>query len=185
MPSAFTHIFAAGALGKMYTLEKMPMRFWVLSLLCAVLPDIDIIGYYYFGIKYNSMFGHRGFSHSLLFALLLSLFVVLLAFPAIQRFSKKWWGLLAFFFLVTASHGFLDSMTDKGMGVGFFIPFDDTRYFMPWRPIYASPMKIARFFSKSGIEVLTAEIIWIWVPIIALYTGVAMYRKKKTKQPID
>jgi inner membrane protein len=181
MPSAFTHIFAAGALGKMYTVEKMPTRFWVLAAGCSVLPDIDIIGYYFFGIRYGGMFGHRGFSHSLTFALLVSVLVVLLAFPAVQRFSKKWWSMLAIFFVVTASHGILDSMTDKGMGVGFFIPFDNTRYFMPWRPIYASPMKIAKFFSRTGLEVLTAEIIWIWIPMTALYAGVRALRKMKER----
>jgi inner membrane protein len=183
MPSVFTHIFIAGALGKTYTAENMPARFWVLAAVCSILPDIDIIGYYFFGIRYNSMFGHRGFFHSVTFALLLSVVVVMLVFPTIQRFSKKWWFMFAFFFLVTASHGILDSMTDKGMGVGFFIPFDNTRYFMPWRPIYASPMKIARFFSQAGIEVMIAEIIWIWIPMMVFYAAVAVYRKKRRNRP--
>ena len=179
MPSAFTHLFVAGALGKTYTAEKMPARFWVLSAVCSVLPDIDIIGYYFFGIRYGSMFGHRGFFHSLAFALLVSVLVVMLAFPSFRLFSKKWWSVLAFFFIVTASHGILDSMTDKGMGVGFFIPFDNTRYFMPWRPIYASPMSIARFFSQAGLEVLMREIIWIWVPMIAIHAVAWLYRKRR------
>ena len=91
--------------------------------------------------------------------------------------------MVVYCFVVTATHGILDSMTDKGMGVGFFIPFDNTRYFMPWRPIYASPMKISRFFSQTGLEVLTAEIIWIWIPITVFYVGVAVYRKKWSNRP--
>ena len=91
--------------------------------------------------------------------------------------------MVVYFFVVTASHGILDSMTDKSMGVGFFIPFDNTRYFMPWRPIYASPMKISRFFSQTGLDVLTAEIIWIWIPITVFYAGVAVYRKKWSNRP--
>jgi len=82
-----------------------------------------------------------------------------------------------------ASHGFLDSMTDKGMGVGFFIPVDNTRYFMPWRPVYSSPMKISKFFSSAGIEVLTAEIIWIWIPVMLFYAGASLYRKKMQSLP--
>lgn len=178
MPSAFTHIFAAGALGKLYSAEKMPVRFWVLIAICSILPDIDIAGYYYFGIKYNSMFGHRGFFHSLLFAFVVALCVASFAFSH-ARFSRKWWAMLVFFFCVTASHGLLDSMTDKGMGVGFFIPFDNTRYFMPWRPIYASPMKIQQFFGPAGLEVLLAEILWIWVPILIIYGTVTLYRKTR------
>jgi inner membrane protein len=161
----------------------MSTRFWVLTAGCSVLPDIDIIGYYFFGIRYNSMFGHRGFFHSLIFALLVSIIVVLVAFPAISRFSRKWRAMLVFFFIVTASHGLLDSMTDKGMGVGFLIPFDNMRYFMPWRPIYASPMSISRFFSYAGLEVLMQEVVWIWLPMIALSVCVAVCRKMKKSQP--
>ncbi len=45
MPSAFTHIFIAGVLGKTYAFEKMSMRFWVFTAVCTLLPDVDIIGY--------------------------------------------------------------------------------------------------------------------------------------------
>jgi inner membrane protein len=176
MPSEFTHIFVSTALGKISFNEKLPARFWLLTAIGTVLPDIDVIGYYY-GIKYGDVLGHRGFTHSLTFALLASTLVVLVAFPALSRFSKRWWWMLAFFFVVIASHGVLDAMTDKGMGVGFFSPFDNTRYFMPWRPIFASPMRISRFFSHTGIEVLTKEIIWIWTPLLLVYAGVSMYRK--------
>lgn len=180
MPSAFTHIFVAEALGKTRAVEKMSARFWVLAGVCSILPDIDIVGFY-LGIKYGSMFGHRGFFHSLTFALIVSVVLVLLAYPAVLRYSKKWWSLVAFFFVVTASHGLLDSMTDKGLGVGFFIPFDNTRYFMPWRPVYASPMRIEKFFSHSGLEVLLGEIVWIWLPMLSLYGIVHLCRKRKKK----
>src|SRR6267378_8050335 len=48
-------------------------------------------------------------------------------------------GLWRFFFLATASHGLLDAMTNGGLGVAFFAPFCDTRYFLPWQPIVVSP----------------------------------------------
>ena len=180
MPSEFTHIFVSAVLGKTSYAEKMPLRFWALAAICSVLPDIDVVGYYY-GVKYGDLFGHRGFTHSLTFALLVAVLVVVLAFPAIVRFSRKWWGMVAFFFVVTASHGILDSMTDKGFGVGFFMPFDNTRYFLPWRPIFASPMRISRFFSHSGVEVLIREITWIWTPLLMVYAGMTLYRKNKQR----
>ncbi len=84
MPSAFTHIFFAETLGKTSFIEqKMPLRFWVLTAVCSVLPDLDILGYYA-GIKYGSLFGHRGFFHSLTFALLVAILVVVLFFPMID-----------------------------------------------------------------------------------------------------
>ncbi len=180
MPSVFTHVFVAETLGKTFMHEKMPIRFWVLAALCSALPDIDILGFY-MGVRYGSIFGHRGFFHSITFALLAGLLVVLAAFPAVARFSKKWWGLLAFFSSIILSHGFLDSVTDKGLGVGFFIPFDNTRYHMLWRPVYASPMRISRFFSESGLRVLYNEILWIWVPMIAVYGLGGLLRKRKQR----
>ena len=183
MPSAFTHIFAAGILGKASFLqEKLPVRFWVLTAVCSILPDLDIVGFY-LGIKYGDVLGHRGFFHSLTFALLVAIFVVVLAFPAVTRFSKKWWSLLVFFFAVTVSHGLLDSMTDKGLGVGFFIPFDNSRYHMPWRPVFASPMRIEKFFSYSGLQVLLNEIVWIWLPMIGMSAIVMVLRKKRRPGP--
>jgi inner membrane protein len=182
MPSEFAHIFVSGILGKTYTEGKMPSRFWVLTAVCSVLPDIDLLGNY-LRVRYNGTFGHRGFTHSLTFALLASVLVVVLAFPAARRFSKKWWGLIAFFFVVTASHGVLDSMSARGMGVGFFIPFDNTRYSLPWRFPFASPVSISKFFSRDGLEVLIGEIIWIWLPMLLLYACVSLYRKRNQPRP--
>ena len=178
MASGLTHLFTAAALGKTYTGEKMLPRFWVLASVCAVLPDLDVLGYYY-GIRYADLFGHRGFTHSLFFAMLLGLVVVVAAFRTVPALSKQWWGLVGFFFAVTASHGVLDAMTDKGYGIAFFLPFDSTRYFLPWRPIYASPMRISRFFSRTGCEIVAGEILWIWGPLTLVAASAWWYRRKK------
>jgi len=72
--------------------------------------------------------------------------------------------LWTYFFVATASHGFLDAMTNGGLGVAFFSPFDNTRYFLPWRPIVVSPISVNRFFSERGLAVLQSELLWIWIP---------------------
>ena len=180
MPTIFSHAVAALALGKTYAGTKRPMRFWVLSVLCAVLPDADVIGFS-FGLR-GSMFGHRGFSHSLLFALLLALAVVCLAFRQRRAFSQGWWSLLCYFFLVTASHGLLDALTDGGSGVAFFAPFDATRYFFPWRPIEVSPISLDRFFSPRGLEVIKSEVVWIWIPAILLVAAAWLYRRLRASR---
>jgi len=177
MASAVTHLFAAGVLGKTFMARKMPVRFWALAAFCSLIPDIDLIGYSY-GIKYGDMLGHRGFTHSLSFAFLLSILVVGAAFHALPRFSKAWWQLVGYFFLATASHGVLDAMTDRGLGTGFFIPFDDSRYFLFWRPLHASPLRIARFFSEQGVHIITGELLSVWLPLCAIYAGVWISRKK-------
>ena len=82
----------------------------------------------------------------------------------------------AFFFLVTASHGVLDAITDDGLGIAFFSPFSNTRYFLPWRPLRVSPIGIARFISPWGLEVIKRELLWLWLPAWALLSGSVIVR---------
>ncbi len=176
MASAFTHAFAAIALGKTCYRAKMGWRFWALAIGSSVLPDLDVIGFA-FGIQYGEMLGHRGLLHSLPFALLWSLIVVSLEFKPVSRFSKEWWRLMVFFFLVTASHGVLDAMTNGGLGVAFFAPFDSTRYFFPWQPINVSPIGVTQFFSEWGAVVLLSEIKYVWLPLSVLWISILLLQK--------
>lgn len=128
------------------------------------------------------MLGHRGFSHSLLFALLLALLIVRLAFKRTPAFSGGWWKLVTFFFVATASHGLLDALTDGGSGVAFFAPFDGTRYFFPWRPIEVSPISLDRFFSQRGMEVIKSELVWIWLPVGLLVLAAWLYRRLRASR---
>ncbi len=75
MASAFSHAFVAVALGKTWTGARMAWRFWVLSAVCAVVPDADVLGFA-FGVRYGDVLGHRGLTHSLAFAFVLAVVVV-------------------------------------------------------------------------------------------------------------
>jgi len=70
-------------------------------------------------------------------SLRLSWIVALVVFP---RPPERWTRFLLFsyFFVVTASRGALDAMTDGGLGIAFFAPFDNRRYFFPFRSIKVS-----------------------------------------------
>jgi len=145
----------------------MSARFWVLSVLCAVIADADVLAFK-FGIPYSHMFGHRGFFHSLFFALLLGIFVGFAFFPERGIYSRAQWMIVAYFFLLAASHGILDAFTDGGLGIGLFSPFDNTRYFFPITPIEVSPLSIRGFLTGWGIRVLMSEFVWVWVPVLAV-----------------
>lgn len=164
MPSVVSHSVVALLSAKIATGEERPQHFWLWAVVCSILPDADVVAFL-FDIRYGEVFGHRGFSHSLSFALILAVLVVRFAFANVVRFSRSWWALVSFFFLITASHGILDAMTDGGLGVAFFAPFDSSRYFLPWRPIRVSPISIAPFFSERGLGVLRSEALWIWIPL--------------------
>ena len=139
MPSIFSHAIFASALGIAYTPEPraMPTRFWVLTAACAILPDADAIGFA-LGVRYDSMWGHRGLTHSIAFALLIGLAVGVCAFGTRPNGLGKL-QLVVYFTLVTLSHPLLDALTNGGRGVALLAPFSAERYFFPFRPIEVSP----------------------------------------------
>ncbi len=159
-------VFSVSA-GVTFAPRVVPNHYWFLCLICSVIPDIDSIAFS-FGIPYSHFFGHRGFFHSPFFALLLSLFFVSVFSGGIRLFSRQWFLSMAFFFLLSASHGLLDAFTNGGSGVALLSPFDQTRYFFPWRPIVVSPIRAASFFSGWGLAVIQSEFLWVWLPSFAM-----------------
>ncbi|MBU6435858.1 MAG: metal-dependent hydrolase, partial [Nitrospirae bacterium] len=142
MASAFAHAAVAVTLATAWVKRpKLPVRFWVLGAACAMGPDLDILGYW-LGIPYEHILGHRGLTHSLPFAAVISGLVVGVGFsgPEWVRFRPQ---LLFYFFVATASHGVFDAMTQGGLGVAFFAPFEPTRYFFPFRPIPVFPIEVS------------------------------------------
>jgi len=175
MASAFGHALAAITLGSGFSKTLKNKKFWTLGIICSILPDADVIGFQ-FNVAYESFWGHRGFSHSLLFAALVGIIVTALFFRK-DFLSKKGLGLTFYFFLCTASHAILDALTSGGLGIAFFSPFDDTRYFFPWRPIQVSPIGIDDFLGEWGKRVLLSEAIWIGIPCAAYLILVFIIRK--------
>lgn len=178
MPSAFSHAVAAAALGRAYTTRTLPVRFWVLSAACAVAPDIDVLSNR-LGFDYTTMPGHRGFTHSLFFAMVLSGLVTLLAFRKPVAGTSRL-SLFAFFFAATASHSILDAMVDGTLGVAFFAPFSEARFFLPWRPIVSSPIGWA-FFSPAGATTFMNEFVWVWVPSLIVILAPWIHNRFFTK----
>ena len=130
-----------------------------------MVPDLDVIGFA-FGIRYGDLLGHRGLSHSIAFAVCLALIAT---FGAVSRDARWKERIIVYFylFLATASHGVLDALTNGGLGIAFFSPFDPTRYFFEFQPIKVSPIG-AHFFSGQGVEVIRSELAWVWVPSFAV-----------------
>ncbi len=161
MPSAFGHALFASALGASFRARGAVIA---AAAFCAVAPDFDVVAFR-FGIAYASPLGHRGFSHSLVFALLLGGAVTLLLRARLRDGARPPFArTFALLTLATTSHGVLDAMTNGGLGVAFFSPFDLTRYFLPWRPIAVSPLGVSSFFGERGFHVLASESTWIGAP---------------------
>ncbi|MCF6361538.1 MAG: metal-dependent hydrolase [Cyclobacteriaceae bacterium] len=165
MASVFGHALTAVALGSSFKKSLLNWKSWTLGIICSILPDADVLGFK-LGITYASFWGHRGFTHSLLFALLLGITVMVFFYQKRTSTIEKIL-LTSYFALSTAFHGILDALTNGGLGVAFFAPWDNTRYFFPWRPIKVSPIGIESFFSEWGLKVLMSEAIWIGIPCLS------------------
>ena len=175
MASVFTHAFVALSLGSAILPRGAAARVWFIGAACAVIPDLDVIGFWW-GIPYEHVLGHRGLTHSLAFAAILSGLLIAIGFrDRVWRTvrSRVW----LYLFLATASHGFLDALTHGGLGIAFFAPFDDTRYLFPFRPIPAAPLSIAGFFTAEGLRILGSEVVWIWIPATVFIAIGWRYRK--------
>jgi len=176
MATVISHSIAALAVGKAFAPTGMPPKFWILTAICAALPDTDVITFS-LNIRYGDMLGHRALTHSFSFALVLSLLVVSAFFREVTTGSVASFTLLFYFFVVTASHGVLGATTNGGLGVAFFAPFSSNRYFLPWRPIEVSPIGIQPFFTSRGAAVLWSELKWIWLPSAVLIAAAGACRK--------
>ena len=129
--------------------------------LLSMLPDADVVGLS-LGVDYGAAWGHRGASHSLVFAAIVGALVALMA----RACGTSMWrtGILAT--LVVASHGVLDTLTDGGLGCALLWPFDDTRYFAPVNPIPVSPIGFQVLSSRglyaAAIELLLFAPLWAY-----------------------
>jgi inner membrane protein len=159
VPSVLSHPAVPLALSAAAGSRLVPGGVVLAAFAASVLPDADSFGYWA-GVPYDSPFGHRGFTHSLVFAGLVALAAAAFA----RRLRAPAATVFAVVFVAGASHGILDAMTTGGRGVAFFSPFSNARYFLPWRPIEVSPIGIRGFFMMRGAQVFASELAWIWLP---------------------
>lgn len=178
MPTIFSHAIFAGVARKAFVKESVSFWLWLLTALCAIIPDADVAGLA-FGVKFGSLFGHRGFTHSIMFALIFGGFVAFLTDRFLQT-GLSFIKLFVYFSLATFSHPLLDMLTNGGSGVALLAPFSNERYFFPWRPVEVSPIGMG-FFSDRGLDVILSEIIWIWLPAIAILITAMIIRKLRGK----
>jgi inner membrane protein len=178
MPTIFSHPAVAIAFKPAFDRWKLDRTTFAVGILCSILPDLDVLGFG-FGIRYGDLLGHRGLTHSILFAVAISLFSTL-ALRA-RRQDIPWAPLFGFLFLCSISHGILDAFTDGGLGIAFFSPFSNTRYFFPWRPIRVSPIGFSNFIHRRGIEVLQSEILFVWIPSVLIAILFRLFLRKKSE----
>lgn len=180
MPTVFSHPAVPLAIGLGLGSKVVSKRLLVAGVVTSILPDLDVLAFR-FDIPYVSALGHRGFTHSLSFALL----VALIGTAASRTLHTTFRTAFLFLFLATASHGILDAFTDGGLGIAFLWPWSAERFFAPIRPIRVSPLSISRFFSQRGVSVLQSELIWIGLPCVLAALALSLHRFGHFQNPND
>lgn len=185
MPSIITHAAVPLALWCAADRGRIPPRLLAAGVIASMLPDADVLAFA-LHIPYADAFGHRGASHSLLFACVLAMVAALLhsfgrgrpwSAPHSSGSRRPWSApttqpatlastvqAAVFVFVCAASHPLLDAMTSGGLGVALAWPWSDHRFFAPWRPIRVSPFA-PQFFSARGLATLLSELRWVWLPL--------------------
>lgn len=174
MPTLFTHALLPLAAGVALGSARVPPRLVAAGMIAAVLPDADV-AMFKFGIDYAHAFGHRGASHSLLFALACGI----LGAGASRWLHARARTAFLFIALAAASHPLLDMLTDGGLGVALYWPWSDARHFAPWRVIEVSPFA-HRFFSARGVEVMLSELRCVWWPALTVAALTFWIRRRKS-----
>lgn len=176
MPTILSHlavpISVAVALGP----RRVSWGMLAAGMVAAVLPDADSVAFK-LGIPYGGMWGHRGFTHTLGFALV----VGLLGWWAASRWRiPRGYG-YAWIALCVFSHPVLDTLTNGGLAIALYWPLTDTRFFSPWRPVVVSPVDFRQFVDTGGLSlrgsrVLLSELMFIWLPLLGAACGVSCLR---------
>ena len=146
------HLAVGAALGAVYSRATgSNPRIAILTFAgLALAPDLDLVTSA-FGVPSNTPLDHRGFTHSLPFAMGLGLLVSL----ALHRRGR---GLLAglLTFGALSSHGFLDSMSERGGGPMLLWPLTTEGYEFLWRPI-PGVLTASHYLTMEAIPTLVQE----------------------------
>lgn len=172
MPSSISHVAVPITIASVAGKRNVPKALLKAGMAAAVIPDLDLVGLV-FGIPFEHPIGHRGFFHSPVFGLLLAL-VSLGAWRKLGPSRSLVFGVV---FLSILSHSMLDAATYGSVGVAFLSPFSNERFLLPWRPIPVVPMALTSLFGLGGLAMVVAEVVWIWMPCLAVIGFFRLLRK--------
>jgi inner membrane protein len=183
--ATYLHFAPAVALAVALGPRRIGWRLMVAGAVCGIVPDLDFLSIRMGFDRYGGTYGHRGFTHSLGFALLIGLLAALWTSSVAPGWRRRV-GRGAFLALCTASHPLLDSLFDVGICSAWLWPLDGARHCLDWRPI---PMQGIALF---GEQRFLMELQWIGVPLLELanvgmllrHAGTAVLKRLCGRQPV-
>jgi inner membrane protein len=132
----------------------------------AEFPDFDIFPVA-LGVPDAGLLGHRGFSHSLLAAVMLGLLAAAIG----RRFGWPFVRTAVAATLAAASHGILDACCEGGRGIPLLWPLSSTRFLFPWRVLPDAPRGISMLSRAGLIDFVVEFAIFFPLTAFALWRG--------------
>lgn len=158
MASPWAHAIAGAAAGAFYQAPRQRRRVITLAAICAVAPDLDLIGWP-LGISPFAPLGHRGLSHSIAFAVALGAVVAVTLLPAVTRRERV--AAAAVLILATVTHSVLDALTTYApTGPAFLAPVSNHRYRFAWLPLTGAG-GLATDFGREAVYVCLPALVLI------------------------
>ena len=159
---SITQIVLGAACGEIALGKKIGNKAILFGAIGGTIPDLDvIIGSLYYSNEIDSLAFHRGFMHSILFAVLGAFIFGFISskaydYGALRKGSTNMKDWILLFFLSIFTHPILDSFTPYGTQL--FLPFSDYRVafnnIAVADPLYTLPflvcMIVAMFFNRKN-----------------------------------
>jgi inner membrane protein len=122
---SITHIALGACVADAYFKKGFGKKAMLWGAMAHSLPDIDFIAGFWMGTA-EELLAHRGFTHSILFVLLISPALALLAFQIHRPHNIAFRSWVYFFLIEIGLHLFLDGFNNYG--VGWLEPFSHQRF---------------------------------------------------------
>jgi inner membrane protein len=175
MTTLYTHAVAGLGIAALGMRRRMAWSYWLLAGTLPVLPDLDTLSM----TSYSSIWGHRGYTHSLAFAMMAGLFATVLVGWYLR---SRFWQLAAIFCAAAASHPLLDMLTYGGNGVALWWPLSAERV-GSWGPIPVADLAM-EWPDPRRSRALQKELLYLWLPLAVLVGLVACMRRLWPTNPV-
>jgi inner membrane protein len=153
---SITHIALGALIGEAVMHKELGKKAILWGILAQSIPDIDFLAAFWMNTSEN-LLAHRGFTHSIVFCLLMVALLSIAAFHWHKPHNIRFLKFVFFFFLLVFIHIFIDAFNNYG--VGWFEPFSHQR--ISFNAIYVADP----FFSVwPGLAFFALVIMKWWRP---------------------
>jgi inner membrane protein len=171
MPLSTTHALVPVAAAIAVSRPLAHWRLVAFAAVAAMAPDLDALANPMFGLQADSIYSHRGFTHSLFVAMGAGILAAIIH----RRLRVRPLTAAAVVGGAMASHGLLDMMSDTGLPVAILWPLSATRLYADWRPIHGGELELSHWATQLPPR-LEAELWQLVLPMLAAAVVIRGFR---------